>query len=230
MGCKDAKDWNLGFSWVVDNEHQRSRVRSRPSPGRSTLPTLQIAPYQPVWGILDCHFPTARGPPAFPSPEPSRAYSPRSWQQRPTSSQPVCGHKVRSALRAGQSLRLYGVSGFPSRVLGSRSPSHCCQPGEAAPRPPGRAGGRWSRTHGAEPKRVAVPGRYPRAGGGAKSGRDRGGGACGAGVFESPLAARPRSAVSGPNGGQSTARAVSLRTPPRLSRRLRASSKSDWCP
>lgn len=51
MGCKDAKDWNLGFSWVVDNEHQRSQVRSRPSPGRSTLPTLQIAPYQPVWGF-----------------------------------------------------------------------------------------------------------------------------------------------------------------------------------
>lgn len=192
-------------------------------------------------GILDCHLPTARGPPAFPCPEPSRAYSPRSWQQRPTSSQPVYGHKVRSAPRAGQSLCLYGVSGFPSRALGSRSPSHRCQPGEAAPRPPGRAGGRWSRTHGAEPQRVAVPGRYPRAGGGAKPGRGRGGrvqawtwsrgaGPAAPGSPGQPLAASPRAAFSGSNGGQSPARALRLRTPPRLSRRLRASSKSDWCP
>lgn len=126
-------------------------------------------------GLSSPYSPRPARPPAFPYPEPSRAYSPRSWQQRPTSSQPVCGHEVRSAPRAGQSLCLYGVSGFPSRALGSRSPSRRCQPGEAAPRPPGRAGGRWSRTHGAEPQRVEVPGRYPRAGGGAKPGRGPGG-------------------------------------------------------
>lgn len=46
--CKGAKDLNLDFpvfSWVVD-----SSIPPLNLPGRSTLPTLQMVPYQSVWG------------------------------------------------------------------------------------------------------------------------------------------------------------------------------------